>query len=392
MSTLVLRDISKSYGNNQILDGISIEAAEGEFIALVGPSGCGKSTLLRILAGLDHADEGSIAIAGRDITGAHPADRNMAMVFQSYALYPHLTAAQNIAVPLAMRDMTTLERFPLVGVLVPGQRKKRAAIQKQVKATATSLKIDHLLDRKPGQMSGGQRQRVALARALVRQPGAFLMDEPLSNLDANLRVHTRAEMVELHRRAGVPTIYVTHDQAEALSMADRVAVMMGGKLLQIDTPTAIYNDPKHIEVAQFIGTPRINILDALVSDNGIVHFAGRAILQGIAAHSGTQIRVGIRPEHFRIVPHDRTGITATVSRIEFLGSEVLIYVKAPGASQDLTVKLDPANAKHIAAGLAVGLHFDADNAYLFGDDGLRLRQPTGNAIQLAPREKAPAHV
>ena len=274
MSTLVLRDISKSYGNNQILDGISIEAAEGEFIALVGPSGCGKSTLLRILAGLDHADEGSIAIAGRDITGAHPADRNMAMVFQSYALYPHLTAAQNIAVPLAMRDMTTLERFPLVGVLVPGQRKKRAAIQKQVKATATSLKIDHLLDRKPGQMSGGQRQRVALARALVRQPGAFLMDEPLSNLDANLRVHTRAEIVELHRRAGVPTIYVTHDQAEALSMADRVAVMMGGKLLQIDTPTAIYNDPKHIEVAQFIGTPRINILDALVSDNGIVHFAG----------------------------------------------------------------------------------------------------------------------
>lgn len=392
MSTLTLRDISKSYGSNRILDGISLEAAEGEFIALVGPSGCGKSTLLRILAGLDHADEGSIAIAGRDITAAHPADRNMAMVFQSYALYPHLTAAQNIAVPLAMRDLTTMERMPLIGPLIPSQRKKRAFIQKQVRATATSLKIDHLLDRKPGQMSGGQRQRVALARALVRQPGAFLMDEPLSNLDANLRVHTRAEIVELHRRAGVPTIYVTHDQAEALSMADRVAVMMGGKLLQIDTPTAIYNDPKHIEVAQFIGTPRINILDAVISDNGIVHFAGHAILQGVAAHFGTQVRIGIRPEHFRIVPHDKTGISATVSRIEFLGSEVLIYMKAPGTSVELTAKLDPANPKHIITGMPVGLHFDATSIYLFGDDGLRLRQPADSNVTLAAREKAPAHV
>lgn len=329
MSTLVLRDIGKSYGGNRVLDGISIEAAEGEFIALVGPSGCGKSTLLRILAGLDHADEGSVELAGCNITGAHPADRNIAMVFQSYALYPHLTAAQNIAVPLAMRDLTVMERLPVIGAFLPGQRDKRAAIQKQVRATAASLKIAPLLDRKPGQMSGGQRQRVALARALVRQPGAFLMDEPLSNLDANLRVHTRAEIVELHRRAGVPTIYVTHDQAEALSMADRVAVMMGGKLLQIDTPGAIYNEPRHIEVAQFIGTPRINILEALVSDNGVVHFVGRAILQGVAAHSGSNIRIGIRPEHFQLRPHDKTGIASTVSRIEFLGSEVLAYLKSP---------------------------------------------------------------
>lgn len=392
MSTLVLRDIGKSYGGNRILDGISIEAAEGEFIALVGPSGCGKSTLLRILAGLDHADEGSVELAGRNITGAHPADRNIAMVFQSYALYPHLTAAQNIAVPLAMRDLTAVERLPMVGAFLPGQRRKRAAIQKQVKATATSLRIDHLLDRKPGQMSGGQRQRVALARALVRQPGAFLMDEPLSNLDANLRVHTRAEIVELHRRAGVPTIYVTHDQAEALSMADRVAVMMGGKLLQIDTPTAIYNDPRHIEVAQFIGTPRINLLEALVSDNGMVHFAGRAILQDVAAHSGTSIRIGIRPEHFRLKPHDKTGLAGTVSRIEFLGSEVLVYLKAPGSPQDLTVKLAPEEARDIVVGLPVGLHFDASHAYLFGEDGLRLRQPAGNIVKTASPEKAAAHV
>ena len=241
-------------------------------------------------------------------------------------------------------------------------------------------------------MSGGQRQRVALARALVRQPGAFLMDEPLSNLDANLRVHTRAEIVELHRRADVPTIYVTHDQAEALSMADRVAVMMGGKLLQIDTPTAIYNDPRHIEVAQFIGTPRINILEALVSDNGMVHFAGRPILQDVAAHSGTNIRIGIRPEHFQLKPHDKTGIAGTVSRIEFLGSEVLVYLKAPGASQDLTVKLTPEQARDIVVGLPVGLHFDASHAHLFGEDGLRLRQPAGNIVKPASPAKAAAHV
>lgn len=218
------------------------------------------------------------------------------------------------------------------------------------------------------------------------------MDEPLSNLDANLRVHTRAEIVELHRRAGVPTIYVTHDQAEALSMADRVAVMMGGKLLQIDTPGAIYNEPRHIEVAQFIGTPRINILEALVSDNGVVHFVGRAILQGVAAHSGSNIRIGIRPEHFQLRPHDKTGIASTVSRIEFLGSEVLAYLKVPGAGQDLTVKLSPEDARDIVVGLPAGLHFDASKAYLFGEGGLRLRQPAGNIVKLASPAKATAHV
>lgn len=392
MSALTLHDISKSYGNNHILKGISIDVEEGEFIALVGPSGCGKSTLLRILAGLDHADTGAISIDDRDITSAHPADRNMAMVFQSYALYPHLTTAQNIAVPLAMRDLTAAERMPLLNRFLSGQKAKRAAIQRQVVQTATSLKIDHLLDRKPGQMSGGQRQRVALARALVRQPGAFLMDEPLSNLDANLRVHTRAEIVELHRRAGVPTIYVTHDQAEALSMADRVAVMMGGKILQIDSPSVIYNDPRHIEVAQFIGTPRINILDAMVSDQGLVHFAGRPILHGIAAHAGTNIRIGIRPEYFRLVPHDKTGLIATVSRLEFLGSEVLVYLTAPGAADELTAKFEPSLARDIVPGLPVSLHFHADQAYIFDKDGQRMRQPTDIIIQSVTPHKVSAYV
>ncbi|RUW39697.1 ABC transporter ATP-binding protein, partial [Mesorhizobium sp. M8A.F.Ca.ET.021.01.1.1] len=237
----------------------SLDAEAGEFIALVGPSGCGKSTLLRILAGLDHADSGEIFVGGKDMSAVAAADRNIAMVFQSYALYPHLTAGQNIAVPLAMKRLSRTQRLPLVGSALPGQKEIRAGISRDVREMATVLKIDHLLDRKPGQMSGGQRQRVALARAMVRHPSIFLMDEPLSNLDANLRVHARGEIVELHRRAGVPTLYVTHDQAEALSMADRVAVMIGGNLLQLAAPEAIYNDPAHIEVARFVGQPRINI-------------------------------------------------------------------------------------------------------------------------------------
>ncbi|WP_343717597.1 ABC transporter ATP-binding protein, partial [Inquilinus sp.] len=194
MTGLALRRVSKAFGGNRILQDVTIEAAPGEFIALVGPSGCGKTTLLRIAAGLEHADTGTVQLGARDITALRPAARDIAMVFQSYALYPHLTAGQNIAVPLAMRRLSTAQRLPFIGNLMPGQRALRAEIQASVRETAASLKIDHLLDRKPGQMSGGQRQRVALARALVRRPAAFLMDEPLSNLDANLRVHTRGEI------------------------------------------------------------------------------------------------------------------------------------------------------------------------------------------------------
>lgn len=392
MSALSIQNISKHYGQNHILDGISIDVEDGEFIALVGPSGCGKSTLLRILAGLDHADAGQIQLGERDITGAHPADRNMAMVFQSYALYPHLTTSQNIAVPLAMRELSTAERLPLIGNLIPARKAKLARIKARVETTAQNLKIDHLLDRKPGQMSGGQRQRVALARALVRKPGVFLMDEPLSNLDANLRVHTRAEIVDLHRRAGVPTIYVTHDQSEALSMADRVAVMMGGKLLQIDAPETLYNDPRHIDVAKFIGTPHINILDCLTSDRGIVHFAGRPILFNVPAHVATALRIGIRPEHFKVTHEVETGIAGIISRIEFLGSEVLVYVHAKGSSNELAVKLTPEETKELTTGMPIGLKFEADKAHIFGEDGLRLRLPMGTKISTTTDEKVAAYV
>ncbi|MHC1551579.1 ABC transporter ATP-binding protein [Phyllobacterium sp. K27] len=372
MSAFALRNISKSYGANNILHDVSIEAEDGEFIALVGPSGCGKSTLLRIAAGLDHCDTGGIWMGDREITADHPADRNVAMVFQSYALYPHLTAAQNIAVPLVMRNLSRLQRMPFFGRFASGRTNVQAAIKQQVLTTATSLQIEHLLDRKPGQMSGGQRQRVALARALVRQPGVFLMDEPLSNLDANLRVHTRAEIVDLHRRAGVPTIYVTHDQSEALSMADRVAVMLGGKVLQFDSPARIYDDPRHIEVAKFVGSPRINIINAITCENGAIFVGGKAILDGISRPVGTSVHVGIRSERIKLRSPGSKGIAATVSRLEFLGSEVLVTADTTGVDEGLVVKAAPADVALLGVGSPVILQINKDACLVFGQDGLRV--------------------
>jgi multiple sugar transport system ATP-binding protein len=372
MSALSLRGITKSFSGNAILKGVSLDVEPGEFIALVGPSGCGKSTLLRILAGLDHADQGEIVIGGEDMSAIAAADRNIAMVFQSYALYPHLTVGQNIAVPLAMRRLSGTQRLPFVGSFVPGQRTTRAAIARDVKEMAKSLKIDHLLDRKPGQMSGGQRQRVALARAMVRQPSVFLMDEPLSNLDANLRVHARGEIVELHRRAGVPTVYVTHDQAEALSMADRVAVMIGGNLLQLASPQVIYDDPAHIEVARFVGQPRINVVPAL-AENGLVSFGG--IRLGLQAYIAgrADVSLAIRPEFVRLANAPQDGLAAHVERIEFLGSEVILYCKLDAIGEIMIAKLTPAEARGISAGMPVTLSLSPGKAMVFAEDGNRLQ-------------------
>jgi multiple sugar transport system ATP-binding protein len=372
MTALSLRNITKSFGDNAILKGVSLDVEAGEFIALVGPSGCGKSTLLRILAGLDHADSGEITIGGAQMSGIAAADRNIAMVFQSYALYPHLTAAQNIAVPLAMRRLSTTQRLPFVGSLVPGQRATRKAIMRDVQEMAKSLKIDHLLDRKPGQMSGGQRQRVALARAMVRQPSIFLMDEPLSNLDANLRVHARGEIVELHRRAGVPTVYVTHDQAEALSMADRVAVMIGGNLLQLATPQEIYDNPAHVEVARFVGQPRINLVPARV-ENGVIAFGDIRLALEEPDFAGTAITLGIRPEFVKLSPNRQDALAAHVERMEFLGSEVILFCKLDAIGETIVAKLSPSETAGLTAGAPIGLTLSADRAMVFAEDGCRLR-------------------
>jgi multiple sugar transport system ATP-binding protein len=377
MSALSLTGITKSFGANAILKGVSLNVEPGEFIALVGPSGCGKSTLLRILAGLDHADSGEIRLGGADISGVAAADRNIAMVFQSYALYPHLTASENIAVPLAMRRLSRTQRLPFVGALIPGQKNTRRDIIRDVRDMAVSLKIDHLLDRKPGQMSGGQRQRVALARAMVRRPSVFLMDEPLSNLDANLRVHARGEIVELHRRAGVPTVYVTHDQAEALSMADRVAVMIGGQLLQLATPQVIYDDPAHIEVARFVGQPRINLLTARV-ENGIVAFGGVRLALQDAGSAGPSVTLGIRPEFVRLADNRQDALAAHIERMEFLGSEVILHSKLDAIGETMVAKLAPADAAGLTAGMPVALALSPEQAMVFAEDGCRLRaRPVG---------------
>ncbi|WP_105383066.1 ABC transporter ATP-binding protein [Neorhizobium alkalisoli] len=372
MSALSLRGIHKSFSANQILKGVSLDAGENEFIALVGPSGCGKSTLLRILAGLESADGGEIVVGDRDLSPVPAADRNIAMVFQSYALYPHLTAAQNIAVPLVMRNLTRLQRLPLVGPLMPGQRKAIANIKREVRDMAASLKIDHLIDRKPGQMSGGQRQRVALGRAMVRRPAVFLMDEPLSNLDANLRVHARGEIVELHRRAGVPTIYVTHDQAEALSMADRVAVMIGGSLLQLASPQVIYDDPQHVEVAKFIGQPRINLFASQAAPDGTVAFGDIRLRSAEKLTPGTPVTIGIRPEFVAVNRNGQHGLPARIDRVEFLGSEIILYCRLDAIGETVIAKLSPAEGTGLAVGMSVRLEFAPDRLFVFAENGRRL--------------------
>jgi multiple sugar transport system ATP-binding protein len=385
MSAFSLRDINKSFGGNSILKGVSLEAEAGEFIALVGPSGCGKSTLLRIVAGLDHADHGEIVISGEEVSGRAAGDRNIAMVFQSYALYPHLTAGQNIAVPLAMRRLSTAGRLPLIGSMLSGQRQIRADIQRQVEDMATSLKIDHLLDRKPGQMSGGQRQRVALARAMVRHPNVFLMDEPLSNLDANLRVHARGEIVELHRKAGVPTLYVTHDQSEALSMADRVAVMIGGRLLQLDSPRRIYEDPAHIEVARFLGQPRINVLSTVVDTSGLVQVGGIRLATRADLNPGTPVSVAFRPEFVRPAAAGEGDLPARVERLEFLGSEVVVFSKLAAMDGIVVSRIAPAEAIGLAAGQRFDLKLDPSAILLFDESGGRLSASV--ALVLAKRSE-----
>jgi multiple sugar transport system ATP-binding protein len=356
-------------------------AKPGEFIALVGPSGCGKSTLLRIAAGLEAPDSGDVVLNGRTVTASRAADRDMAMVFQSYALYPHMTARQNMALPLAMRRLNAWQRAPMLGWLDGAARTIRVGIQRDVENAAAILKISGLLDRKPAQMSGGQRQRVALGRALVRQPKAFLMDEPLSNLDAALRVHTRAEIVELHRRAGVVTLYVTHDQEEALSMADRVAVMMGGRILQIASPEEIYHDPNHLDVASFVGSPRINLIPVSVSASGIACLGDDPITDGLAASAGDKMLLGVRPEDVLLQRERREwSALASLQRVEFLGAEALAHLRLVGHDEPLIARLAPQEAAAFQAGETLFATPRQDRILAFGAGGLRVARTVGGSV------------
>ncbi len=367
MTGITITGVVKQFGATPVLRGVSLAVEPGEFVALVGPSGCGKTTLMRIIAGIETADAGEIVIGGRAVSRLRPAERDVAMVFQSYALYPHLTVHENIAVSLAMRRLSALERMPLLGRVLPGARAKRAAIGEEVARAAAPLGLGPLLDRRPGQLSGGQRQRVALARAIIRRPAAFLMDEPLSNLDAALRVQTRREIVDIHRAAGVATLYVTHDQAEALTMADKVAVMMGGEMLQVASPEAIYADPADLRVAGFIGSPRINMLAAEADAEGRVSVAGLPV--GLRAEARGALTLALRPEALRPAAE---GLPVVAEHLEFLGDGLLLHARQAPDGASLIARLEPEARGGVQPGAALRLGFAPSRALLFGADGRRV--------------------
>ena len=394
MGHIVLSGIEKSFGATAVLKGIDLEIRAGEFLTLVGPSGCGKSTLLRIVAGLEAQTAGDVSIEGRNVNGVRPSDRDLAMVFQSYALYPHLTVRKNMLTPLRLRDLTAWQRLPLVGRFLPGTAAKLAAMQQTVAEVAEVLKIEPLLARKPGQLSGGQRQRAALGRAMVRRPVAFLMDEPLSNLDAALRVHMRTELTELHRRLGATFIYVTHDQAEALTMSSRVAVMMDGELLQLDTPSRVYAAPADLRVAAFVGSPRINLLSGSLDAAGRVSLLGRTLRRAASAPPQA-VTVGLRPEHLAVVsqgaavsqgavvPEGEAGETfaGTVRHLSYLGSDVFLHAALADGREELVVRCDPEATESLSPGDAVAIAQARGAALVFGADGARI--PLGEAADAA---------
>jgi multiple sugar transport system ATP-binding protein len=358
MARIVIDNVHKNYGDLEVLQPFSLQIEDGEFVVLVGPSGCGKSTMLKILAGLEPASGGQIFLGDRDVTDLAPGDRDIAMVFQNYALYPHLTVRQNIGFGLKMRRMS------------------KAEISERVDAAAKTLGVSHLLDRKPRALSGGQRQRVALGRAIVREPQAFLMDEPLSNLDAKLRVHMRAEIGALHKRIGVTTVYVTHDQIEAMTMADRVVLMREGVIQQIADPDTLFQKPANLFVAGFIGSPGMNLLSADVTRGdlspSIAMFDNAVPIKGHNVNGTSNLIVGIRPEHLAL-GDGPVSFKVRPSLIESLGSEKYIYFQDD--AHQLARRDDEESSKGLIArvphtgtlreGEELTLSFDPSNLYLF---------------------------
>lgn len=358
MASITIDCVSKSFGDTAVLREVSLQVQDGEFVTLLGPSGCGKSTLLRLIAGLETADSGSVRIGDNDVTTLPPKGRDVAMVFQSYALYPHLSVFDNMAVPLRMRRLGTLQRLPLLGRWLPGTRSAQSGITAEVTRVATALDILPLLSRKPGQLSGGQRQRVAVGRAMVRNPVAFLMDEPLSNLDAKLRVHMRTEFSQLHRSLATTFVYVTHDQAEAMTMSDRVAVMLGGRMLQVGTPDQIYHDPASLEVAEFVGSPRINLVEGRY-DGEFVRCSGGRIGVRVAGSAPQDLRIGFRCESASLAPPGQGDLRGEVTHLENLGSDIMVHVRMPASKSPVVVRTAPgAHAHRIGdqVSLRVGEH------------------------------------
>ncbi len=332
MATVQLKNVNKSFGATEVIPDISLNIPHGSFTVFVGPSGCGKSTLLRLVAGLEEITRGTIEIDGKDVTFVRPPERGIAMVFQSYALYPHMTVAQNIGFALKMAKITPAE------------------VTRRVASAATILQLDELLDRKPGELTGGQRQRVAIGRAIVREPKVFLFDEPLSNLDASLRTQMRVELAQLHKRLGATMIYVTHDQVEAMTLADRIVVLNKGIIEQVGSPMELYQHPRTLFVAGFIGSPRMNLVN------------------GATARSFNATTLGIRPEHIDVV-EDGGDWRGSVLLAERLGSDTYLHINVPEVGQ--IIARSPGDSS-VDTGRTVGLSLRPACLHRFDESGVAM--------------------
>jgi multiple sugar transport system ATP-binding protein len=356
MATLTLSGICKAYGDHPILHGIDLEIADGEFVVFVGPSGCGKSTLLRAICGLETVEAGDILLDGVRINDLPPAQRGLAMVFQSYALYPHMTVRENLAFSLRLAN------------------RSKAEIEDAVSKAAQILQIEPLLARKPKELSGGQRQRVAIGRAIVRQPTIFLFDEPLSNLDASLRVQMRIELAKLHRTLATTMIYVTHDQVEAMTLADRIVVLRAGRIEQVGAPLDLYHRPDNLFVAGFLGAPPMNFMAGKVAAwaNGMASIVvANGTLVDVpmrdAPAAGDAVTLGIRPEHLGVDAPN--GIPATVVAVEQLGEGTNVYATVAGSGEQIVVRMAPET--YAQPGQAISLRAPAERCHVFGADGRR---------------------
>jgi len=358
MATVTLSAVTKSYAGNAVIHGVDCAIADGEFIVIVGPSGCGKSTLLRMVAGLEAITSGTIAIGSRVVNKVEPKDRDIAMVFQNYALYPHMTVFDNMAYGLKIRGLAKSE------------------IRARVDKAAAILQLEALLGRTPRQLSGGQRQRVAMGRAIVREPQVFLFDEPLSNLDAKLRVQMRVEIKRLQQRLGTTSIYVTHDQTEAMTLADRLIVLNAGIAEQIGRPIELYERPASLFVAGFIGSPAMNFLDATVGAGGQLILAGAMLpaLPPVAVPAGTEITLGIRPEHLMVAGDGEAAASLQVEMIELLGADTIAYGTLGEGGPSLLMRLN--GSVGIAPGTRLPLRFPPERLHLFDRrSGRRLDHP-----------------
>ncbi len=352
MGSIRLNGVEKWFGDLQVIKGIDLDIGDGEFVIFVGPSGCGKSTLLRLISGLEETSRGEIVIDGKDVTAEAPSARGLSMVFQSYALYPHMSVRENVG----------------FGLKTAGESKTE--IERKVARAAEVLKLDDYLERRPKALSGGQRQRVAIGRAIVREPKAFLFDEPLSNLDAALRVEMRFEIARLHKSLGTTMIYVTHDQVEAMTLADKIVVLQGGVIEQVGSPRDLYERPDNRFVAQFIGSPKMNILPCSI-DGDRYDLDGHGC--GHYPHAGAErpaVEIGIRPEHIGLVGEGEGQANGTVDVVEYLGADTYLYVAIEGLG---TVLVRTDGAGQWQEGHGVGLAFDPGKTHFFCENGKTIR-------------------